>query len=263
MEHRRDGGHLGRLRHRRPGGDQRPRRLGASVPGAVRRGADHFDGTGSTETPAAPAAGRFPMDLDATPGGDLWVVGSLLGGGRHASLAERLCPSRPANTGFAPTRSTVPFGSALAWHVPAGDPHITGSSTRPAWACSTPGTLAETETFTQRFGAAATYPVDETTNGTSQTVRVRPSAAPRPRLGPGTVKVAWAAGEASTGARGRRPDPAPRRIVDLAAPRHPPRLRTVSSCLRRRAGSTFRARLRSTDPDIATPWSPPTNVVPV
>ena len=93
---------------------------------------------------------------------------------------------------------TVSYGTAIAWTVPAGDAgrrlvDATGLGLFDS------GPLAPADTFTYRFVSAGTFPVTETTSDTAQTVRVRPVARSRPRLGPGTVKVTWAAEDLAAG----------------------------------------------------------------
>ena len=210
--------------------------------------------------PGGPAAGRYPLDLAATPGGELWAAGYTLGGGHHGPIAQRLCPSRPSSTGFEPATVTVPYGTAIAWTVPADDTwrrlaDATGLGLFDS------GPLAPTDSFTYRFAAAGTFPVAETTSDTAQTVRVRPVARSRPRLGPGTVRVTWAAEDLAGG-------PVADVQVCLRGGPWTPWIRgtRLPSGLYQ-AGLeggriAFRARLRAEGSSTASGWSPPAHVVP-
>ena len=132
------------------------------------------------------------MDLAVTPGGDLWAVGATRGHGRNASLAERLCPSRPSTSGFDPDVVTTRFGAAVAWTIPPGDTRIRRLLDATGLGLFDSADLTATDTFTHRFAVAGTYPVFETHTETEQVVRVRPTAQERPRLGAGTIRVSWA-----------------------------------------------------------------------
>jgi hypothetical protein len=222
----------------------------------------HYDGTTWVEAPGPPAAGRYLMDVDAAPDGDPWAVGAVLAAHRHAAVAERLCPATLSPSGSAPATITISYGSALAWTVPPGDTGAYRLEDDTGLGLFDSGPLVRTDTFTQRFVAAGTYVVAETTTGTAQTVRARPATVTRPRLGPGTVKVIWSADDLPPGL-----------VADVQ--------------IRRRGGAwtwflggtdassafttedpaggrvAFRARLRDPGSGSASGWSPPAHVVPI
>jgi len=221
----------------------------------------HYDGTTWTEAPGPPSPKRLLLDVDAAPGGQLWTVGSVLGH-RHASLAERLCPSRPSTTGFPPATVLIPHGAALAWTVPAGDTGTYRLTDGTGLGLFDSGPLAQTHTFTQAFVAAGTYVVAESTTGTEQTVRVRPAAEARPHRGPGVVKVIWSAGALPPGL-----------VADVQV-RHRGEPWTwflhgtdASSGFATEDPSdgrvSFRARLRDPGTGAVSGWSPATHVEPV
>ena len=154
--------------------------------------AAHFDGEHWSAAPGPPGAGRHPVDLSITPEGVLWAVDATQGRERNASLAERLCPSRPSSSGFDPDVVTTRFGGAVAWTVRPGDTRTRRLLDATRLGLFDSGELSATETFTHRFAVAGTYRVFEPHTGTTQFMRVRPSARERPRLGAGTIRVSWA-----------------------------------------------------------------------
>lgn len=222
----------------------------------------HYDGSTWVEAPGPPARRRYLADVDAAPEGDLWTVGAVLGRHRRVAVAERLCPARLSPTGLAPEAITIPYGSALAWTVPAGEPGTYRLVDDTGLALFDSGPLGQTETFTQRFVAAGTYVVAEAATDTAQTVRVRPAAVPRPRIASGTLKVTWAADDIPSGL-----------VADVQV-RH--RGGMWSWFVRGTDASfafttedppggrvAFRARLRDPGSETASGWSPPAHVVPV
>jgi hypothetical protein len=200
------------------------------------------------------------MDLDATPDGDLWAVGRVLGEGRHASVAERLCPSRPSSDGFDPDVVTAPYGSGVAWSVPAGDEGSYRLVDGTGLELFDSGDLTATATFTQRFAAAGTYTVSESTSDTVQTIRLRPTARARPRLGAGIVKVTWAFGSVPAGlvvdVQIRRPGTGVWRTVAGGSTE-----RSAFFTVDPGAGRYgFRSRLRDPTSGAASDWSPPAHI---
>ncbi len=221
----------------------------------------HYDGTTWVKAPGPPSPTRLLMDVDATPGGDLWAVGRILATHRHA-VAERLCPARPTSSGFAPETITIRYGSALAWTVPADDLRNYRLVDGTGLGLFDSGPFVGTETFTQRFVAAGTYAVTESATGTAQTVRVRPAAVPRPRIAPGTVNVTWSTDDLPPGL-----------VVDVQV-RH---RGDAWSWFRRGTDASsafttedpaagrvaFRTRLRDPGSGATSAWSPPAHVVPI
>jgi hypothetical protein len=153
----------------------------------------HFDGSTWSPAPGPPGHKQVPIALDASPRGDLWAVGHRWNADTSSSpLVERICPSHPATSGFGPADVTTTYDTAVAWAIPSGDTGGYRLSDATGLGLFDSGPLVAGDSFTFTFTAAGTYPVSETTLGTSQTVRVRPTAVLRPRWGAGMVKLTWA-----------------------------------------------------------------------
>jgi hypothetical protein len=128
----------------------------------------HYDGTNWVDAPG-PSLNRSLVAVDAAPGGQLWAVGAAFPGRYQEPLAERLCPSRLSASGATPDVVLIPLGIALAWTVPAGDTSSYRLTDGTGLGLFDSGPLEQTDTFTQRFAAAATYVVAESGTGTHQT----------------------------------------------------------------------------------------------
>jgi hypothetical protein len=230
---------------------------------SVARGATvpiHYDGTSWVQAPDPLSPRRILYDLDAAPDGGLWAVGQALS--THADLAERLCPSRLSPSGAAPASVLVRHGSALAWTVPTGDTGTYRLTDGTGLGLFDSGPLVQTDTFTQTFEAAGTYVVAESSTGTHQTVRVRPTAEARPRRGPGIVKVIWAAGGLPAGLFAdvqvrHRGEPWIRFLRGTEA------LSGFATEDPAAGQVSFRARLRDPASGAVSGWSPLTHAVPV
>jgi hypothetical protein len=121
------------------------------------------------------------------------------------------------------------------------------------------GPLVAGDSFTFTFTAAGTYPVSETTVGTSQTVRVRPTAVLRPRWGAGMVKLTWAGDipiDLVADVQVRRPSSTAFEWVIKGTHAYSDRFDADGDAGR----YAFRARLRDPATGEVTGWSPPAHV---
>jgi hypothetical protein len=219
----------------------------------------HFDGVRWVVSNADSGA-RRPNAIGASPTGDVWVVGSRSTYTGIEPLVTRLCPSRPAAPGFAPTQITTGYPNAfVSWAIPEGDPGTYRLTDASGLDLFDSGTLVGGSTFSFRFPAAGTFTVADEATGGAQTVGIRPDSWARPRLGPTAMKVAWAAAPPSG------------LVVDVQM--RPPGSGEFGPLLDGRTDASayvtadagpgtyaFRARLRDPATGAASGWSPPMRV---
>ena len=190
----------------------------------------------------------------------MWAVGTVRGSHGQASLAQRLCPSQPSISGFVPEVVTTSYGTGIAWSVPDDDGGTYRLVDATGLGLFDSGPLTATDTFALDFPVSGTYAVTDVTSGTTQTIRVRPAARERSRLGAGTIRVIWAAGRIPTGlvadVQVRRPGRGPWGVLAWGTDR-------ITAFFAADAGAgryAFRARLRDPGTGASSDWSPPAHV---